>query len=495
VEDNCVSISTNERRWSALALIVTAQFMVILDVAIVNVALPSIKSDLNFSQTNLQWVISAYAIMFGGVLLLGGRLADLLGRRRLFVAGLALFAASSLLCGLAWSEGSLITFRAVQGLGGALLAPAALSLLMTTFAEGRERNLALGIYGAASGSGAAAGVLLGGVLTSYLSWSWIFFINVPVGVAAIALAPVLLRESRADLAHRHFDVPGAASITAGLMLLVYAMTRATTDGWGARGTIALLSAAVALVLAFVVIELRSSWPLLPLRIFRRRTLTAANAAMAIVGAVAFSEFFLLTLYLQNVLHYSAVQSGAAFAGFALAVVVVSNVAQVVVGRLGVRPTLTAGLLVSAVSVAGLTRLPLHGHYFWDLFPWFVLGGAGMGLSFVPVTIASLTGIERSEAGVASGLINTSRQIGGAIGIAAISAVAATSTSNYVNAHSAVSATSGIALDHGFQTALYVLTGLLVVGALIAVALLRPAPAPSERAASVDDETPTLQEAA
>src|SRR5689334_13029680 len=220
-----------DRRWSALALIVTAQFMVILDVAIVNVALPSIKSDLDFSQANLQWVISAYAIMFGGVLLLGGRLADILGRRRLFLSGLALFSAASLLCGLAWSEESLIGFRALQGLGGALLAPAALSLLMTTFAEGRERNLALGIYGAASGSGAAAGVLLGGLLTSYLGWSWIFFINVPVGVAAIALTPLLLQESRADAAHRHFDFPGAASITAGLMLLVYAMTRATSDGW------------------------------------------------------------------------------------------------------------------------------------------------------------------------------------------------------------------------------------------------------------------------
>src|SRR5512133_1363540 len=216
---------TGARRWSALALIVTAQFMVILDVAIVNVALPSIKSDLGFSETNLQWVITAYAIMFGGVLLLGGRLADLLGRRRLFVAGLGLFAASSLLCGVAWSEGSLIAFRALQGLGGALLAPAALSLLITTFAEGRERNLALGIYGAASGSGAATGVLLGGLLTSYLSWSWIFFINVPVAVAAIALTPLLLVEGRSELAQRHFDLPGAASITGGLMLLVYAMTR------------------------------------------------------------------------------------------------------------------------------------------------------------------------------------------------------------------------------------------------------------------------------
>ena len=435
-----MSISTkSDRRWSALALIVTAQFMVILDVAIVNVALPSIKSDLGFSQPNLQWVISAYAILFGGTLLLGGRLADLFGRRRLFVFGLALFAVSSLLCGLAWSEGSLITFRAVQGLGGALLAPAALSLLMTTFAEGRERNLALGIYGAASGSGAAAGVLLGGVLTSYLSWSWIFFINVPVGIAAIALTPVLLKESRADLAHRHFDLPGAATVTAGLMMLVYAMTRAATDGWTAATTLALLAGSAALILAFVVIELRSPSPLLPLRIFRSRTLSGANVAMAIVGAVAFSEFFLLTLYLQDVLHYSAVESGVAFVGFALAVVVTSNVAQVVVGRFGVRPTLTAGLVASALSVAWLTRLPVDGHYFWDLFPAFVLGGAGMGLSFVPVTIAGLTGVERADAGVASGLINTSRQIGGAIGIAAVSAIAATSTSNYANSHSAVSA--------------------------------------------------------
>src|SRR6266540_3228581 len=226
------------RRWGALALIVAAQFMVILDVAIVNVALPSIKADLHFSQESLQWVITAYAILFGGALLLGGRLADLLGRRRLFVAGLTLFAASSLLCGLAWSETSLIAFRAVQGLGGALLAPAALSLLMTTFEEGRERNIALGIYGAASGSGAAAGVLLGGVLTSYLSWAWVFFINVPVGVAAIALTPLLLRESKADLAHRHFDFAGATSVTAGLMLLVYSMTRATSDGWSSPTTVA-----------------------------------------------------------------------------------------------------------------------------------------------------------------------------------------------------------------------------------------------------------------
>jgi EmrB/QacA subfamily drug resistance transporter len=469
-----------------LALIVTAQFMVILDVAIVNVALPSIKTDLGFSEANLQWVISAYAILFGGTLLLGGRLADLLGRRRLFVAGLLLFAAASLLCGIAWSDWSLVGFRAVQGLGGALLAPAALSLLMTTFAEGRERNLALGIYGAASGSGAAVGVLLGGVLTSYLSWSWIFFVNVPVGVAAALLAPVVLRESRPDLGHRHFDVRGALTVTAGLMLLVYALTRATSDGWGSPATLSLLGASAALIAAFVLVELRSPWPLLPLRIFRSRTLSVANGAMAILGAVTFSEFFLLTLYVQDVLHYSAIQSGVAFVAFALTVVVVSNVAQIVVSRVGVRSTLTAGLVASAASVAWLTRLPVDGHYFWDLFPAFVVGGAGLGLSFVPVTIASLAGVDRADAGVASGLVNTSRQIGGAIGIAAATAIASRATG---------ASTAAGAVDHGYRIALVALTGLLLVGAAAVAALLRPPASPAATPQELPAAEPVVLEEA
>ena len=463
--------------------------MVILDVAIVNVALPSIKSDLGFSRTGLQWVITAYAILFGGALLLGGRLADLLGRRRIFVAGLALFALSSLLCGFAWSSGSLIGFRALQGLGGALLAPAALSLLMTTFAEGRERNLALGIYGAASGSGAAVGVLLGGVLTSYFGWSWIFFLNVPVGAVAIALAPYLLRESRAELEHRHFDVAGATSVTGGLMLLVYALTRATSDGWTSPVTLGLLGGAAALVAAFLAIESRSRSPLLPLRIFRLRALTAANATMAIVGAVTFSEFFLLTLYVQDVLHYSAVQSGVAFSAFALAVVVTSNLAQVVVGRAGVRATLSGGLALAIASIALLVRLPVDGHYFRDLFPAFVLGGAGMGFSFVPVTIASLSGVERADAGVASGLVNTSRQIGGAIGLAAISTVAASATSSYAQAH-ALAVSSAAATVDGFQTAFVVLGSLLVAAIVVASVFLRPAPEQAAEAEAVQ-----LQEAA
>jgi EmrB/QacA subfamily drug resistance transporter len=464
--------------------------MVILDVAIVNVALPSIKSDLGFSDTGLQWVITAYAIFFGGTLLLGGRLADLLGRRRMFVAGLALFALSSLLSGFAWSSASLVGFRALQGLGGALLAPAALSLLMTTFAEGRERNRALGIYGAASGSGAAAGVLLGGVITSYLGWSWIFFVNVPVGVAAIALTPFLLRESRADhLPHRHFDLAGAASVTSGLMLLVYGLTRAATDGWSSPVTLGLLGGAAALIAAFVAIELRSRSPLLPLRIFRLRALSAANLTMALVGAVTFSEFFVLTLYVQDVLHYSAVQSGVAFAAFALSVVVASNLAQAVVGRVGIRATLMIGLALATVSVGLLTRVPVDGQYFRDLFPAFLLGGTGLGFSFVPVTIASLTGVERADAGVASGLVNTSRQIGGAIGLAAISTIAASAAAGYAHVHG-VSAASASATVSGFQTSFVVLGGLLVAAFVVAAVFLRP-----ERESAEEIEAVQLQEAA
>src|SRR5213596_3651003 len=324
----------DRRRWVALALVVAAQFMVVLDVAIVNVALPSIKTDLHFTQESLQWVVTAYAILFGGALLLGGRMGDLLGRRRMFMAGLALFTVSSLLDGLPWSEGSLIAFRGLQGLGAALLSPAALSILTTTFAEGRERNVALGIWGAASGSGGAAGVLLGGALTSALSWSWIFFINVPVGVLVLALSPVLLKESRADLDHRHFDTAGAASITGGLMLLVYALTHASQHGWATAETIGLLAASAALVVGFLVIELRSPAPLLPMRIFRLRTLTASNITALLLGAAIFSQFFLLTLYMQQVLHYSAIQTGVAYVALTLAIIVFANVAQLVALRIG-----------------------------------------------------------------------------------------------------------------------------------------------------------------
>ena len=334
-------------------------------------------------------------------------------------------------------------------------------------------------------------MLLGGVLTSYLSWSWIFFVNVPVGIAAVLVTPMLLRESRPDLGHRHFDVRGALTATSGLMLLVYGLTRATSDGWTSAVSLATLTGSVALLVAFVALEARSPWPLLPLRLFRQRTLAASNVSIAIIGAVAFSEFFLLTLYLQDVLGYSPIESGVAFVGFAGTVVVVSNIAQVVVGRVGVRATLTAGLLTSALSVGLLARLPLHGHYFFDLFPGFVLGGAGMGLSFVPVTIGGLAGVDRSDAGVASGLINTSRQIGGAIGIAAASAIATAATNGY----GAGPADSIAAVDHGYRIALVVLTGLLLAGAALAVAFVRPAAAVEDHRTEPEHRQPELLEEA
>src|SRR5438477_394268 len=376
------------RRWWALAVVVAAQFMVVLDVAIVNVALPSIRTDLHFSQESLQWVITAYAILFGGVLLLGGRLADLLGRRRLLIAGLALFTVSSLLDGLAWSEGSLIAFRALQGLGAALLSPAALSILTTTFREGRERNLALGIWGAASGSGGAAGVLLGGALTSALSWSWIFFINVPVGALVLGLSPWLLRESRADLRHRNFDFTGAATITGGLMLLVYAMTRATQHGWATAETIGLLAGSAVLIAAFFGVELRSRAPLLPLRIFRLRTLTASNVSGLLMGSAIFSQFFLLTLYMQEVLHYSAIKTGVAYIGLTLSIIVFSAASQALV------TTVTAHYVdghagTTAFSGAALT------HGFGIAF--YVLAGlAALGAVLAAVLLESKPPVAETE---------------------------------------------------------------------------------------------------
>ena len=464
-----------DRRWIALAVLVAAQFMVVLDVAIVNVALPSIKTDLHFTQESLQWVITAYAIMFGGVLLLGGRMADLLGRRRLFIAGVTLFTVSSLLAGFAWSEGSLIAFRAAQGLGGALLAPAALSILTTMFAEGRERNIALGVWGAVSGSGAAAGVLLGGLLTSSLDWSWIFFINVPVGILVVALSPFLLRESRAGLEHRQFDVAGAASITGGLMLLVYAMTRATEIGWGTGETIGLLAGSAALIVAFVAIEMRSRAPLLPMRIFRMRTLTGANVTAFLLGTSVFSQFFLGTLYMQQVLHYSAIETGVAYLPLTLTIIVLANVSQSVVTRVGVRRVLPVGLALAAGALVLLTRLPADGHYFFDLFPAFLVSAVGLAFTFVPMTIAALMGVEAADAGVASGLLNTSQQVGGAIGLAAVSTIATTFTTRYVDAHPGSSALSPAALTHGFQIAFYALTGLAALAAVLATALIESRP--------------------
>src|SRR5262245_33570835 len=419
-------------RWKALAVLGVAYLMVVLDVSIVNVALPSIQADLGFSESSLQWVVSGYALTFGGLLLLGGRAGDLLGRRKVFIAGLALFALFSLLCGLSTSSGMLIAFRALQGAAGAILSPSVFSITTVTFAEGPERNKALGILGAIAGSGAAIGVLLGGILTEYVGWEWIFFVNVPIGVAALFAVPLVVRESRVTDLERHFDAFGAATVTGGLMLFVYALTRAPDVGWGSAETIASFVGSFVLLAAFIAIELRSPSPLVPLTIFRRRTLTGANVVGFILGTMVFGMFFLLSLYMQQVLGFSALQTGVGYLAVALTAIVASGAAQALVTRAGVKPVLTVGMLLLAGGLAYFTQISVNGSYFGDLFIGFLLIGVGLGFSFVPVSIAALAGATGKEAGLASGLINTSQQIGGALGLAILTTVSTTRTTNLLD---------------------------------------------------------------
>jgi EmrB/QacA subfamily drug resistance transporter len=456
-----------QHKWLALALLATVQFMVVLDIAIVNVALPSIQVDLGFSQENLQWVISAYALLFGGFLLLGGRAADLLGRRRLFVAGLVVFTAASLLSGLAWSDEVLILTRALQGFGAAIITPAALSILMTTFSEGRERNAALGVWGAVGAFGAVAGVLLGGVLTDWLSWEWIFYINVPVGLAALALTPLLLMESR-DAHVKSFDVPGAVLVTGGLTTLVYAITQANDYGWSSVETIGLFAAAGVLLAGFIGWESRAPEPLMPFSIFRIRTVSAANIAGLILGTVTFSMFLMLTLYMQQVLAYSPMKTGVAYLAVAGTAIVWSTVAAQLVNRVGVKPTIAAGMTLLAVGLAYFTQVSVGGSYATDLLPGFLIIAAGLGFSFVPISIAALAGVQPSEAGLASGLFNTSQQIGGALGIAALSTIATTTTSDGV----AAGTPAPQALTDGFEAA-FIWGGVIAaVGIIVALVLVR-----------------------
>jgi MFS family permease len=360
-----------------------------------------------------------------------------------------------------------------------MMSPAALSILTTTFEEGRERNRALGIWGAVAGSGGAVGVLLGGVLTSAFSWPWIFYVNVPVGAAVIAVSPRLLRESRADLPNRYFDFAGAATITAGLMLLVYGMTRATQHGWGTPVTIGLLTASAVLIASFFLIESRTKAPLLPLRILRLRTLAGSNLSALIATGAVFSQFFLLTLYMQQVLHYSALKTGVAYVGLTVTTIALSAVAQGLVTKLGVRSILPAGLALSTVALVLFAQLPVDGHYFRNLFPGFIVSGLGLAFVFIPMSIGALTGVRAADAGIASGLINTTQQIGGAIGVAAATTIATTFTTHYVHSHAGATAFSGAALTHGFQVAFYVLAGTAAVGAVLAALLIEPQPAEVE----------------
>jgi EmrB/QacA subfamily drug resistance transporter len=465
---------SNDRRWLALILLCATQFMVVLDVSIVNVALPSIQKSLHFSESSLQWVTSAYALTFGGFLMLGGRAADLLGRRRLFMIGLVIFSGASLVCGLSGSSGVLIGARAVQGLGAAIISPAALSILTNTFKEGAERNTALGIWGAIAGLGGAAGVLLGGVLTDTLSWEWIFFINVPIGAIVLGLAPVLLSESRVEVAKRRYDPAGAITVTGGLVLLVYALVRTNDHSWASPSTLALFAASAVLLALFVFIELRSEDPVLPLRIFSNWTLTGANVVGALLGASIFAMFFMLSLYMQQVLGYSALRTGVAYLPVAISIIIAAAVSQALVTRIGVRRVLAAGMILLVVGLLWFARVSVDGTYAVDLLPGFLLAGLGLGFAFVPDTIAALQGVKPDQAGVASGLINTSQQIGGALGVAVLVTVASTKTLSVMTAHHGLPSALPGALTDGFHQAFLVGAVLAAFGLLATLLLIKEA---------------------
>ncbi|HWJ33351.1 MAG TPA: MFS transporter [Gaiellaceae bacterium] len=415
--------------WVVLVLICIAQFMVILDATIVNVALPSIQKDLDLSEGNLQWIVNAYTLVFGGFLLLGGRAGDLLGRKRLFLIGLVIFTAASLLDGLASSEGMLIGARALQGLGAALVSPAALSIISTTFAEGAERARALGVWAAIAIGGSAVGLVLGGFLTQYLSWPWIFFVNVPVGVVAFVLSLRLIPESRDEHAHRSYDVAGAVTVTGGLMSLVYAIVGAQSSGWGSAKTIGFFALAAVLLAAFVAIETRSQAPLVRLSIFRIRSLLTANVSMFLAASGMFAMFFFNTLYLQRVLGYGPLTAGLAFLPFTAGIMISAGLASQFAPRIGVRPIAAAGLVLTAAGLVLLTQLPVHGSYVADVLPAILLSALGMGAVFMPLTLIATTGLEDADQGLASGIFNTSQQIGGALGLAVLSTLATSKTAS------------------------------------------------------------------
>ncbi|HZP71790.1 MAG TPA: MFS transporter [Gaiellaceae bacterium] len=456
-------------RWKALAVVCAAFFMTILDVSIVNVALPSIGTSLHFSRDNLQWVITAYSITFGGFLLLAGRAADLLGRRRVFLVGVIVFTAASFVCGLAWSEGVLITSRAVQGLGAAIISPAALSIVMTTFEEGAERNKALGIWGAIGGSGAAVGVLAGGLLTKYAGWEWIFFVNVPVGALALALAPRLVRESRVDRESSP-DVAGAIAVTAGLALLVYGVSNAPSHGWSSSWTLSRLVVAVVLLVAFLAIEARAKDPLMPFRIFRVSTVAGANLSGLLLGSVTFANFFLLTLFVQQVLGWSALKTGITFIATAGTAILWAGVAQALVTRIGAKTVMAVGFVAMIAGMIWYTQVPADASFWGDLLPGYLLVGFALPFTFIPVSIAALAGVQHHEAGLASGLINTAQQIGGAIGVAVTSSVSLSHFDHLIAKHGPSSFAQSF--TSGSQWAFWVCAALSVVGLVATLVFVR-----------------------
>jgi len=466
------------RRWRALALLCGAFFMVVLDATIVLVALPSIQADIGFSEQGLQWVLSAYALTFGGLLLLGGRAADLLGRRRLFMIGVVLFTAASLMCGLAWSPAALLAARVVQGVGAAIMTPTALSIISTTFPEGAERNKALGIWGGMGGIGATAAWLIGGPLIDGLGWQWIFFINIPFGLAALALSPALLSESRAALTRRSYDPAGALTITGALVLLVYAVVKAPDVGWGDVRTILPFAGSAVVLAAFTLIESRHPAPLVPLRFLRSRTLVGANAVMLFVGTLAVSMPFVLTLYAQQVLDYSAVKFGVGSVVLAVGATVGAIVGQAAVLKVGAGPAAATGIALMGAGSLLLTQVSVGGGYFGDIFFGLLVFGPGVGLAFVAATVATLAGVAEHESGLASGLSNTAFQVGTALGVAITTTVAVSRSGDYLAANGG--ANPLVVLNEGFQSAFAACVVLGGIGAALALLLLgRPRKAADE----------------
>ena len=482
------SQSPHINRWRAFALLAVAFFMTVIDLTIVNVSLPTIGRDLHFSQTNLQWVVTAYALTFGGFLLLGGRAADLLGRRRILMLGLGLFSAASLAAALATGAGFMIGARAVQGIGAAIMLPAALSIVMNMFQEGAERNKALGIWGGLGAGGATVGVIAGGLLTRYAGWQYIFYLNVPIGAAALLLAPRIVPESRLDMVRRKFDAAGALAGTGGLVLLVDAISQAPQYGWGATRTIGVLAAAAVLLAAFLLIERRVTDPILPLSIFRLRTLAGANTAGLLLGASFYAFIFVGTLYMQQVLHYSALQTGLAWLAASLTSIALAGLSQALVTRGGTKIVMAAGMTMIGGGAIWATQVPVHGHFLANLAGPMVVAGAGTAFAFIPISIAALAGVKEQQAGLASGLLNTSQQLGGAIGIAIASSVAASHTQTLLHAGHAAPA----ALTGGFQQALWVLgaIGLLAVPAIFAL-VRREAVSTAVAKTSIGDPQPAL----
>ncbi|HMJ02931.1 MAG TPA: MFS transporter [Conexibacter sp.] len=460
--------SPDPKRWAALAVLAVAQFMVVLDASIVNVALPSIQTDLGFSESSLQWVVNAYTLVFGGFLLLGGRAADLFGRRRVFIIGLGLFSVASLAGGFATTSGQLIAARAVQGLGAAIVSPAALSIVTTTFTEGAERNKALGIWGALAGAGGAVGVLMGGMLTEWAGWEWVLFVNVPIGVVAAVLAPRWVRESRTH-EKTSMDVAGAVSVTAGLVVLVYALVDANDAGWGSGQTIGLLVLSVALIVAFIAIELRTKHPIMPLTIFRNRNVASADAVALLVGASLFSMFFFISLYLQQVLEFSALEAGLSYLPLSVAIITSAGAASQLTTRVGPKPVLVAGLVLTTIGLVLFTQISANGSFVGDVLLPSVIVAVGLGLSFVSLTILAVAGISHDEAGMASGLLNTAQQVGGALGLAVLSTVA----TSYLSGQAAGGPD---VLTEAFQRAFAVGAGFAAIGvvlALLVVPRVRP----------------------